>query len=418
MKELTLSRDQQAAWEKLSAWAAAPPLTHPYFVLRGYAGTGKTYLMQLLTTLDFVTLLFSAPTNKATKVLGRAVGQAASTTYSTLGLRMVEEDDHLVMSFGDKMPYLPAGSILIVDEASMVATELAKFIDKARLHNSCKVLYVGDPAQLPPVGEDTSPCWQITKDPKCRAFLKEVMRYDNQLLAAATRIRDSLLEEDWSSPLMDDYDTEGGVHLSSEKSFRKRLNSLTTPGEFESTKLIAWRNRTVNAYNEGIRANFGFRSRFCVGDRLLLAEPLKQEGLTLGHIDDEVSVQNVAESTKTVLGITLPVYYLEASGDLELELSIPKDASALASVLSDRARQARDASGFARKRLWNEFWQIKEAFNSVRYGYCLTAHRAQGSTYTSTFVDQKDILCNSDKETAFRCLYVACTRATEAIYTY
>jgi ATP-dependent exoDNAse (exonuclease V) beta subunit len=73
-----------------------------------------------------------------------------------------------------------------------------------------------------------------------------------------------------------------------------------------------------------------------------------------------------------------------------------------AARLADMAR--------ANSRLWKEFWTFKEAFHSLRHAYSITAHRAQGSTYESVFVDVQDILLNRNRQEAFRCLYVACSR--------
>ena len=62
------------------------------------------------------------------------------------------------------------------------------------------------------------------------------------------------------------------------------------------------------------------------------------------------------------------------------------------------------------KRLWGAFWALKEAFHGVRHGYAITAHKSQGSTYDSAFVDFRDMLINRNVVEARRCLYVACTR--------
>lgn len=370
-------------------------------------------------------MIFTAPTNKATKVLSRAVGRAAATTYSALGLRMVQDEDTTKMDFGVKIPYIPEGSILVVDEASMCSSDLVKFLDKARMINNCKVLYVGDPAQLPPVGEDSSPCWQITQDPSCRAFLKEVMRFDNQLLTAATNIRECLLNEDWITPLVDDHDDDGGVYLLQEARFLRSVLAIGSPEGFSDTKLIAWRNKTVDLYNRRIRESFGFKEQFKVTDRLLLAAPIKMkdsnqpgQSTIIGHIDDEVVVLEASETFRTVDKVRVPIWLLQVEGDIPLELSIPTDPVQLNKVLAHRADAARHAQKSQRRAAWAAFWEVKDMFNVVRYGYAMTAHRAQGSTYTHTFVDQKDILLNSVKDEAFRCLYVACTRATDSLITF
>ena len=70
----------------------------------------------------------------------------------------------------------------------------------------------------------------------------------------------------------------------------------------------------------------------------------------------------------------------------------------------------------ANPRLWKNFWELKELFHDVKYAYAITAHRAQGSTYHTVFVDYVDILYNRNRKEAFQCLYVACSRPTTRLY--
>ena len=62
------------------------------------------------------------------------------------------------------------------------------------------------------------------------------------------------------------------------------------------------------------------------------------------------------------------------------------------------------------------FWEFKEAFHKLRHAYAITAHRSQGSTYDTAFVDWRDILLNRNRGEAFRCLYVACTRPKRRLF--
>jgi len=109
---------------------------------------------------------------------------------------------------------------------------------------------------------------------------------------------------------------------------------------------------------------------------------------------------------------------LHVSGDQDLQLKIPKRTSDLQEILSAKAALARTADRRWRREKWRDFWNTKRKFNAVRYGYALTAHRAQGSSYNTVFVDQQDILANPVKREAFRCLYVAVSRPTYAIHTF
>ncbi len=419
-----LSEDQKDAWAKLKAWVRTD---QPYFLLKGYAGAGKTFLLRMLTkdpSTEAKTYIFTAPTNKAKKVLAASLGVNASTTYSALGLKMSDSDDGtLVMDFGSSSkPYIPRGSILVVDEGSYVSKELMDFIEEARVQNGFKVLYVGDPAQLPPVKETSSKVWKLTDDAACKAMLRQVMRFDNQILALSVKIRKRLKDKVYLSPVESDHDSKGGVYvLSSKNRFEQAiLKGVEAPADLKGRKVIAWRNKTVDIYNSLIRSHLGFEDRFCVGDQLMLAEPVEFNGNIVASVDDDVTVKSVTQGTVKHLetGVVVPVWSLVVEGDANLTLKIPIDDSEVQAILSNLAEFAKREKGYSRKAAWAQFWRFKRTFHKVRYGAAITAHRSQGSTYENVFVDQMDILANSDKRTAFKCLYVAFTRPTTRVFTY
>lgn len=409
-----LSKDQQDAWDKIKTWVYS---NDPYFVLRGYAGTGKTHLCKKLNELK-VKCYLSAPTNKAAKVLGKAVGTMAKTTYSLLGLRMEQVEDKLILTQSESIPYFPKGSILVIDEASMCGYTLCRVVDEVREKYGLKILYVGDPAQLPPVGELRSPSWKVTDLEHCRSILTQVMRNDNQLLELATDIRECILNKDWISPLRSNHTDTGVWKWKTQDQFENKILSLVDSG-FIDTKVIAWRNKTVDYYNNIIRKRLGFKDVFCINDILLLAEPVEKDGTLIMHTDDEVKITNISEGVVFVDGKEIKTWALQVIGDRELILTIPKDQGIVDGILNRKANVAksfRDKND--RRKAWKEFWAAKSLFNKVRYGYSLTAHRSQGSTYHTVLVDQKDILANQNSREAYRCLYVACTRPSTNLHSY
>lgn len=419
-----LSSDQKDAWDKLKAWVHTD---QPYFLLKGYAGAGKTFLLRMLTrdpSTESKTYIFTAPTNKAKKVLASSLLVSAATTYSALGLRMSDtEDGTMVMDFGSSSkPYIPRGAIFVVDEGSYVSKELMDFIETARIESGFKVLYVGDPAQLPPVRESSSKVWKITNDPTCRSLLRQVMRFDNQILGLSIKIRQHLKDKVYRSPVESDHDSNGGVYVLSSKTKFERaiLKGVHSPADFKGRKVIAWRNKTVDLYNNLVRSHLGFNDRFCVGDQLMLAEPVELNGNIVASVDDDVVVKSVTEGSVKHLGtgVSVPVWSLVVEGDANLTLKVPVDNSDVQSILSTLAEFAKGEKGYRRKEAWKQFWQFKRTFHKVRYGWAITAHRSQGSTYDNVFVDQMDILANSDKRTAFKCLYVSFTRPTTRAFTY
>lgn len=419
---IKLTNDQEKAWNKILNWLKS---SDNYFVLRGYAGSGKSFLLKKLKELD-ITVYYTAPTNKATKVLSRFTQRECHTIYSLLGIRMSQDDDKLVLTYSDDPPYIPKNSVIVIDESSMISEGLLSFIKKTVKRTKCKVLFVGDPAQLPPVGETRTKAWSVTNLKENHAFLKKVVRYDNQLLSLATEIRENIKTKNYYSPIKDDNQKDEGVFLLPKSKFMNLLEMYNKPEDFIDRKVIAWKNVTVNHYNNSIRENLGFNWPFEKNDILLIAEPVEQNGQIVSTIDDEYIVQSVDKSSIKVYKNKeeqpyIKVWSLIVQDDsgTQLTLSIPIDKGQLHEVLTYRANLAKNAENSNdRRSLWREFWAIKRTFHSVRYGYALTAHRAQGSTYTSCFIDQRDIMSNTNKKEALRCLYVAATRPTTSLFTF
>lgn len=413
---IKLSEDQEKAWELIKAWSNN---SEPHFILRGWAGTGKSYLLKQLKTLN-KSIFYSAPTNKAAKVLGKYLGQPTKTTFSLFGLRLEHEEDEVFLKKISNPPYFPPKSIIVVDESSMVGSLLFNAIEEVRESMDLKILYVGDPLQLPPVKELRSPAWQVTKDPQNKFTLKKIMRYDNELLKLATDIRECITDKEWRTPLnSSNNDGMQGIWLkSSREAFIKEMLKQITPETMQQTKVIAWRNKIVTEYNEIIRRSLGFYNEYNVGDSILLAEPIEEKDQIIAHTDDEFIIKDITPSLLAVDLHNIEVYKMEISGDQELTINVPMNPQNLDYVLGEKAKVARQSNGYKRKELWREFWKAKSQFHSIRFGYALTAHRAQGSTYETCFVDQHDILANPTKREAFRCLYVAATRASDRIISY
>lgn len=416
MTDKILTQDQIVAVDKIQSWLSRP--NDPYMLLAGYAGTGKTYIMSQLA--ENPNILFTAPTNKATKELTKSINKPAKTTFSVFGLRMEQVGEELILSPGPVLPTFSRGTVVCIDEASYVNEVLFDAADKIKSRCGAKILYVGDPLQLPPVKERSSKVWRLSLPESNVAILKKVVRHDNQILTLATNIRTNIQAETYETPLQSDNDGKEGVwkyksHAHFEKDLLKSMYD-----DVKNTRFISWRNRVVNEYNTKIRTIFGFKNTFDVGDILLMAEPVKVGDEVLAHVDDEFIVQSVEDDYVEVDGYKIPVDVLVVSNEEKaLTLKIPQSEVILHEILSKRARLARNAKdGDAKKQLWRSFWALKEKFQAVRYGYALTAHRMQGSTTRNVFMDQNDILSNSESLEAMKCLYVTSTRPTTRLVTF
>lgn len=416
----TLNPEQQAALDSILAWAN-DPFSPPFFVLKGYAGTGKTFTVKMLPKLFRGRIAFCAPTNKATKVLRQSVRTPdytpeCRTIYSLLGLRMEANGELKELAAPDDPIDLSDYRMVIVDEGSMINATVLKYIKQAAEGKKLKFLFMGDPAQLPPVKELESPIWKF----EGKAELATVMRHDNQILTLATAIRKVVDHPAPTIRLASDNDERGGVWKHDKTAFTRKILSEAERGGFSdgSAKVIAWRNVTVDQYNNLIRlAIYGQEAgaQWLPGDRVLFTEPAKDfNDEIVATTDDEGTVEKVHAEYHPIAGeikcfrVTVQL----DGGALVVAYTVhPESQSAYTRRVEELAQAAR---GNGRK--WRDFWAFKENFHGLRHAYAITAHRSQGSTYSRVFVNYQDILLNRNRQEAFRCLYVACTRPTTELH--
>jgi len=415
---ITLTPEQSAAVQALLDFIADPSPSQWFFTLSGFAGTGKTFCMREViarTRASHVKMAFTAPTNKAAKVLRSITGEAG-TIYSLLGLR-IDKSGELKQIVAGKKTDLSDTDVIFIDEASMVNQNLFSILQKECDRSYTKVVFMGDAAQLPPVGEPHSAVW----DGSLGVALTRVMRHDNQILTLATAIRTAMGTIAPSINIKSDNDDAGGVWKLTKADFKRQLFDAATRGEFDDgtkAKAIAWRNVKVAEYNDIIRhAIFGAAAVpgfYLAGDRIVAAGPCERGDEVLLATDDEAIVEDVA-MCKHPLEPKYNAMELKCRTELNkiIRLLVLHPSSAT-QFKNDSEQLAFDARG--NRRLWKKFWAHQELFHQVKYGYALTAHRAQGSTYETVFADYQDILQNRNRKEAFQCLYTAVTRPTTRLY--
>lgn len=411
------TEDQAEALRLMKEFLRSP--NEEMFCLRGYAGTGKTFCISELVKSGALApdkVVFTAPTNKAVKVLkaylaDAGIPSACRTIYSLLGLSLQANGEVKELASREDSVDLSALDAIVVDEGSMVNTYLMKEIRRAIDENDLKVIFMGDPAQLPPVGEITSPIWGVSS----QFTLTKVMRYDNAILDLATRLRDIV---DHPAPAIKIETIEPVFVLKRPEFDAKILANLELLKSGEA-KVIAWRNVTVDTYNRTIRkAIFGpeaLTEKWLPDDKIVALASLK-------NLDDEtfMTTDEGATIIKIVVGrhpkyseyeIYNILVELENGTRQTIRVPTPTGQFDLNNKLESLATEAKAG----KKYLWRTFWTLKEAFHEIRHAYAITTHRSQGSSYLKTFVDREDILLNRNRQEAFRSFYVACTRARKEL---
>lgn len=420
---LRLSEQQQLALQQLQQFVEG---AESLFVLEGYAGTGKTTLLQAFVAQlqqagDIRSIVFSAFTNKATKVLAQmmldwGLRVDCLTCCQLLGLRPQIDPETGEQEFipdKDQPSSFGKYDLVIVDECSMVNQNLWQLLimEVSCFHPSVQILFVGDSAQLPPINEI---CSQTFVSIPNKALLTDVIRYGGDIGVLAESIRSNLDAHrlpDLQTDLSDDQ-TEGTVILKPldwERQLVRAFRCDRSQSDPDYVRALAYTNRCVNALNSRIRdAIFGSDvPRFVPGERLIAVHPIfGTEDEILMQTSSECVVEEVWEDTSQ--GWRIWSLFVETDANLVFWLRVLHE--------SEQRRFKRSLNKLAEAKQWQEFWSLKQCFASVNYSYALTIHKAQGSTFQNVFVDLPDTMRNRNVRERNQLLYVAVTRAAKRLF--
>ncbi len=442
-----LTTDQTQALDRLLSFAKS---TDRIFTLEGFAGVGKTTVMAEYAKelLDRGTpVVLTSPTNKATRVLSdmsRYTGLRdvkCKTIYSLLGLKLDNNSELRRVNYDAASPYEEfKKGVIIVDEASMVSLDLFHFLTKDVLdrYPELRICFVGDPMQLPPVGEKEA--MPFSGDfPSFR--LDKIVRQaeKNPIIRLTAAIRQSI--QDGTMPAFENDVLGGrdGVFVVNAKTFSRWLvQHFSSPAyahNVNECRAIAWRNLTVDSYNGDIRrAIYGrdvARQKYIVGERVTAVSPV----MALTEDPNKTEIVLTTDEEATVLDIEEerhPLYPAAAAYAVRIErddgaqftvyTSTPESIGWVAQTVRDKKAEALED-----RRKWFFYYKFVEHFADIKvYGnrvspqnlrpaHTLTAHKSQGSTFNRAFVDAADILANQNRVEALKCLYVAVSRARKAV---
>ena len=428
------------------------------FILRGYAGTGKTSVMSaLVRALDGLKqpCVLLAPTGRAAKVLSKYSGFPAYTIH-----KKIYRQRQLGMEAFSLSDNRHIRTLFIVDEASMLSgsrdnptfgsgcllDDLVRYVYSGQ---GCSLLLLGDDAQLPPVGSLSSPA--LDADYMAATFqlstfnfqLCQVARQalDSGILSEATRLREEL--SNLKSKIL---------NLKSPISLTPNADIIRVPGDevidtletswrtvgAEETLIIARSNKMTNLYNGGVRARVMWKEdELSNGDRVMIsknnyfwAQEYKDlEFLANGDMLEIQRLTNIHE----LYGFHFAKAQLKSVDyDWEIEALVWLDTlttdSPEANYTLQRELFARIAEDFPEIR--NKKDLVKAVYDSpyynalqIRYAYCVTCHKAQGGQWRHVYIDTSGIGEDesrmsdpADRREYLRWLYTALTRATEKIY--
>lgn len=420
------------------------------FVLRGYAGTGKTSLVgALVRTLDMLQQksVLLAPTGRAAKVFAAYAGHPAFTIHKRI-YRQRAFGDEGAFSLNDN---LTTHTLYIIDEASMIANEglsgalfgtgrlLDDLIQYVYSGDGCRLLLMGDTAQLPPVGEELSPALspealrgyglEVTE-----ATLTQVVRQaeESGILWNATRLRCLITEERFFSLPKVRVSGFADIRPLPGNELIDALEECYRRDGEDETIIVCRSNKRANIYNRGIRTQILWREEELeTGDRLMVAKNNyfwtdKEKEMEFIANGETVIVKRVRR-TRELYGFRFADVLLSFPDqrDFELEATVlldtlHSDAPALPRTDAERLFNAlmEDYADIPLKRDRLKKLKSDPYYNAlqVKYAYAVTCHKAQGGQWHNVFLDQGHLTDNLLTPDYFRWLYTAFTRATGTLY--
>ena len=456
-----LSSQQKEAFDLAIDWFES---SNNHFVLRGYAGTGKTYCVQrIIKALQSDNrIAICAPTHKAVHVLRRMAQEYdlnnvhTTTLHSLLHVMPGDYDaegrQQLDNNQWSREPFFNDFELVVVDEASMINSELLDLIKEKDI----PTLFMGDPAQLPPINESESPVFQMATGYE----LTQVMRYEGAIANWVTAIR-----QDLQAQFLPRLKTGGNITKCQKEEWESRLifafqyADENDPFEVRS---LTWTNERTSIINNMVRANVmgvGNEKPFVKGEQLVAKQPifLKYGDEYINscskrtRLNDpsrkfifmqscaECTVKEVREGTATISRKSLKklirekiyCYYLDVETDLNLEATLlmvhPESWERVKNYVSSWKKEILELPEKVRKHEWADFYSFLEKFNLVaghslmnrlQYAYCQTIHQSQGGTFKKVFLDLPNVFGCRDIKLRNQLLYVGGSRASEHLYVF
>lgn len=423
------------------------------FILRGYAGTGKTTsvgaLVKVLPKFTFRSVLL-APTGRAAKVMSNYTGRKALTIHKKIYRKRSAVDTD--MSF-QLAPNLAEHTLFIVDEASMIADEwntktgssflkdLMEFVYNGK---NCAVVFVGDTAQLPPVGSIDSPALNSTYLHTTFGLwvteveLSEVVRQEKKsgILANATMLRKLINERSEE----DEVALPKFITKSYKDIFRMTGVKLVEGLEYaygkfgiENSLVVCRSNKSANVYNQQIRARLLYREEELTGgDQIMVVKnnyfwlPDNEAAsfIANGDMARIVRVRNTEERYGfRFCEVNLEFLDFPDAGIITCKVMLDTLTAETPNLSYELSNKLFEGLNIDYEHLTNK----KERFNAIKedpyynalqikFAYAVTCHKAQGGQWDAVFVDQGYLTEDMVDLDFLRWLYTGVTRAKRELF--
>ncbi|MCK4663096.1 MAG: AAA family ATPase [Bacteroidales bacterium] len=451
--EYTPTPSQKVLIEKLASYIlnhTASIKQREIFIIKGFAGTGKTTIISSLINAlkDYkIKSVLLAPTGRAAKVLTTYSGENAFTIHKKIYRQKSSKD-----GFGKFILdiNLHTNTIFIVDEASMISNDsnglsvfgsgrlLDDLLEYVFNNKNCRLIIVGDTAQLPPVGIDIS---QALKDEILINYnfdvidikLTDVVRHslNSGILFNATRVRKLVGNNNSKFPSIKLSGFNDIKYLNGEDLLEEITDAYNNSG-IENCIIVCRSNKRANKYNQGIRKSILWREdEISVGDYLMIVknnyfwceENSDMDFIANGDIVEIIKIGNYEERYDLRFA-NITVRFIDYD-DIEIDVKIILDTLTIetASLTSEDNKKLfysviEDYSELKTKKKQYKAVKNDPYFNAlqVKFSYAVTCHKAQGGQWDTVFIDQGYLVDDMINIEYLRWLYTAITRATNKLF--
>lgn len=442
--------DDQSETLKMLAGYICQNTNDIIFLLTGYAGTGKTSVIStLVKTLDSLRLrsILLAPTGRAAKVLASYAGKQAFTIHKKIYRQKSLKDG--IGSFKlDRN--LHRETFFIVDEASMISNSandtsifgsgklLDDLIEYVYSGTGCKLVLVGDNAQLPPVGSDKSPALEssVIKEYGFGLTCSELRQVVRQcetsgVLMNATRVRLQINKNDLGHPSLDCLNFRDVIRISGEDLIEEISTAYSTCG-LDETIIVVNSNKQANRYNQGIRNRIFFRDEeIGAGDMVMV---VKNNYSVIGEEEEEIGFianGDIAEVLKIRKSeerygfrfANMDLKFVDYGFEIESKVLLDVLSLDTPSLPAEKGRELfqnilADYMHLKSRRKQIDAVRSDPYFNAlqIKFSYAVTCHKAQGGQWERVFIDQGMFNRNEITLDYLRWFYTALTRSTDRVY--